>query len=308
MSLIHSGKSYCLHLANGHGWNLVATNGTEQWLSELASIMELKACELNGYPKLIFTNKELDNEAYKEPVYALDMDIQKILPGNGWKSSENSKVIDMRLRFWYHDDVPDKVCYVKQDENYEDSVMRMWGVTHLIYLREQISGGIPFHAGLVELNGQGVLLAAPGGIGKSTCCRRILDPWHAIADDQTLIVRDSQERYVIHPFPTWSNFRSRLPKKSWNVESHFPLSAIFFLQQAQNDEVIRLERGAAAMCINQSSIQAYIAGLTTFDREERKVIQSKTFNNSCELAKVIPAYVLRVSLNGRFWEEIEKVF
>jgi hypothetical protein len=31
------------------------------------------------------------------------------------------------------------------------------------------------------------------------------------------------------------------------------------------------------------------------------------FNNACELAKAVPAYILRVSLEGRFWEEMEKV-
>jgi hypothetical protein len=41
--------------------------------------------------------------------------------------------------------------------------------------------------------------------------------------------------------------------------------------------------------------------------EKKTVMIKNIFNNAFEMAKVIPAYRLCISLNGRFWEEIEKV-
>jgi hypothetical protein len=43
------------------------------------------------------------------------------------------------------------------------------------------------------------------------------------------------------------------------------------------------------------------------DREEVKSSRLKLFDNACELARKIPAYRLRITKSGRFWEEIEKV-
>lgn len=41
--------------------------------------------------------------------------------------------------------------------------------------------------------------------------------------------------------------------------------------------------------------------------KEEKVIRKKLFDNACQLAKAVPVFSLRVSLNGRFWENMEKV-
>jgi hypothetical protein len=35
--------------------------------------------------------------------------------------------------------------------------------------------------------------------------------------------------------------------------------------------------------------------------------KTKLFENATELAKAVPAFRLQVSLEGRFWEEMEKV-
>jgi hypothetical protein len=41
--------------------------------------------------------------------------------------------------------------------------------------------------------------------------------------------------------------------------------------------------------------------------EEERAIKEKIFENACALAGTMPAFRLRVSLEGRFWEEMERV-
>jgi hypothetical protein len=43
------------------------------------------------------------------------------------------------------------------------------------------------------------------------------------------------------------------------------------------------------------------------DGKDKTAIKLRCFQNACELAKTIPAFSLRVSLGGRFWEEMERV-
>ncbi len=177
----------------------------------------------------------------------------------------------------------------------------------MIYRREQFFGGLPFHAGLIELDGNGILIAANGGIGKSTCCRRIPPPWRALGDDQSLIVRDNSGRYVVHPFPTWSEHLWKPSSKTWNVERYVNLSAIFFLERAEYDEVVPLERKRSLFMINEMAIQAAVVGIINMNKEEERLLRLRLFNNSCDLSRSVPAYILRASLHGQFWKEIEKV-
>ena len=55
----------------------------------------------------------------------------------------------------------------------------------------QKRGGVLVHGGLAELHGQGVILAAPGGTGKTTASTRLPAPWHSLCDDTALICRDA---------------------------------------------------------------------------------------------------------------------
>jgi SynChlorMet cassette protein ScmC len=96
-------------------------------------------------------------------------------------------------------------------------------------------------------------------------------------------------------------------KRTWNVQRCIPLSAIFFLEQAENDEVVAMGNGEAAVSISNSIKQVLLRTQYYMDREEVKSSRLKLFDNACELARKIPAYRLRITKSGRFWEEIEKV-
>ena len=39
---------------------------------------------------------------------------------------------------------------------------------------------------------------------------------------------------------------------------------------------------------------------------EKIKLGTQVFNNACKLAKMVPTFRLRISLHGKFWEEIEK--
>lgn len=176
-----------------------------------------------------------------------------------------------------------------------------------IYQKAQDLGGLPFHAGLVESDGKGVLLAASRNIGKSTCCRRIPNPWDVLCDEEALVMRTDQEQYVAHPFPTWSDYLMKRSERTWDVQRYVPLSAIFFLERGETDEAIPIGQGEAAVQINNSVTQVLLRTHHYLDREEVKVSRKKLFDNGCDLAGAVPAFKLRVSLKGRFWEEIEEV-
>jgi len=295
-------REYCIQLANGQGWHLIAAEEVRSWLDKLASVMELEAYGGNRYPKLIFIRGETDKEGREGPPPCPDPTIQANLPTKGWISRKLAAI-----QIWSHREVEDVICEMGHQESHELDILRMSISIYPIFEGAQDAGGLPFHAALIERDGSGILLAASGDIGKSTCCRRLSSSWQARSDDGTLVVLDEQGRYLAHPFPTWSDFFWRRSEQTWRVEWHAPLSAIFFLEQAEIDEVVPVGRGQAAVLMTRSAMQVYQPNWIVLTQEKGRTVRKKLFDNACELAKSIPAFKLRVSLNGQFWKEIEKV-
>lgn len=295
MHLTAYGCGYSLRLSDGKGWQIKASEGLRSWLDRLASIMELKAYNPNGYPQLTFIR---NSSGRKMHWGALPF----TLPQDGW-GVHNFRA----LRVWLHPDVPHVICEIGPERGHDLDVLRMLLSCCPIYYRAQDSGGLPFHAALIERNGTGVLLAGQGNSGKSTCCRRIPPPWHALCDDEALVVRHDSRRYHAHPFPTWSDHFFRRAQRTWNVERHVLLSAIFFLEQSDFDKVIRLGQGEAAVRVLQSAMQVWNGRGFHLDEEQKEALRRRCFENACELAQAVPAFLLCASLDGRFWEEMEKV-
>jgi SynChlorMet cassette protein ScmC len=294
-------NGYCMRLANGHGWYITATEESRTWVDRLANIMELETCEVSEYPKLIFVMGKSSKNHAEETLCNCALSIKQFSM-NGWE------LHDLRaIRFWIHHDLPDVICEIGDEKDYKYDIVKMLLSLYPIYQRELNSGGLPFHAGLIERRDKGILLTAPGGTGKSTCCRRIPPPWNPLCDDETLIVFDGMGQYIIHPFPTWSDRIHKRSERTWDIQQHIPLSAIFFLEQSKNDEVISIGQGQAALLINQMANQVCYRNWKSLDLEKQALFRKELFSNSCELAKKIPAFILRVSLSGQFWEEIESV-
>ena len=289
--------SYTLKLSNGHVWQVIASKQTAPWVDRLARIMELRRSEQNGYPKLIFLDKD---EEISDTLFA-GLNLPD-MPGSGWT------LRDLKwLRFYAHHATPDTVCRFGNEDTHGLDVVRMWQSLHPIYARVIEDGGLPFHAGMAAWNGRGALFAASGGTGKSTCCRRRPPPWKALCDDETLIVKDKQGAYMAHPFPTWSEYLFQRSEKTWDVGQYAPLSALFFLEQAERDEVAPIGAGKASIYILESSTQICRRDWRHLDKKEEARRKTALFDNACNLAREVPSYILRVSLTGEFWKLIEEV-
>jgi len=299
---ININAHYSIKLADGQKWQLVAFDGIKEWVEKFASIMELESCISDEYHKMIFARGESCEEGYRDQLRELGSDIKKGLPLSGWKSHSLGA-----LKVWRHQDIPDVICEIGFEQSHQLDIVRMLLSVAPIYEHAQNSGGLPLHAALVEREGIGILLAGRGGTGKTTCCHRIPPPWRALCDDETLIVCTDKKQYFVHPFPTWGNYFREGSVRTWNVREHFPLSAIFFLEQANIDEAIPIRQGRAAAFINQAATHVCRRGWVNLNQEKRRVLRKKLFENACDLAKTVPVYKLRVNLKGRFWERIEDV-
>jgi SynChlorMet cassette protein ScmC len=295
-------RGYFLSLANGLEWHLIPTKGTRYWVEKLASIMELKAGKPNAYPKLIFVQKEPSKEGSEATPFRLAPNIIEGLPDYGWKEHHLGTI-----QIWSHQDILHVFCEITSEKHHDLEIIRMWQSLYPIYKRAQNFGGLPLHAALIKREGMGILLAGHGEAGKSTCCRRLPPPWHALCDDETLVVRDDQKRYLVHPFPTWSDLLWKRSERTWNVQHHLPLSAIFFLEQGEIDKAVPIGQGEAAISINESATKVCERNWRNLDKEEERKLRKLLFDNACQLAKAVPTFTLHVSLSGRFWEEMENV-
>ncbi|MHB8837184.1 MAG: SynChlorMet cassette protein ScmC [Candidatus Methylomirabilia bacterium] len=176
-----------------------------------------------------------------------------------------------------------------------------------VFAREaQARGGVLLHGALAERGGIGVILAAPGGTGKTTASVRLPAPWRSLCDDTTLVVRDSRGRYRAHPWPTWSRFMHGEPGGAWDVQEAVPLGGVFFLSRAVEDRAEPVGTGRAVgllvECAGQGS-QSMALGL---GREATRALHLERFGNLCDLARAVPTRLLHISLAGAFWQEIER--
>jgi len=170
----------------------------------------------------------------------------------------------------------------------------------------QTRGGVLLHGALAERAGAGVILAARGGTGKSTASRRLHAPWRSLSDDATLVVPDARGNYWAHPWPTWSRFRDGGAGGAWDVQQSVPLTAVFFLKQAADDGVGPVGRGQAVSLLVQSAEQTSQAMARGLSAADTCALRLERFNNLCALARATPTFVLRISLTGTFWQEIEE--
>ena len=294
---------YLLRLGNGQGWLLTSTRGVKSEVGRLARLMGLEPCALEEYPKLIFIRGGQGQRPNEETISRRFDKTGSNLCCVSWKA------YDLRVcRVWYHHDTPDLICEMRHDEDvYEEKILSMRLSLYPIYQQVLETGGLPLHAGLAEHRGKGVLLAAPRNTGKSTSCRRLPPSWLSLCDEEALIVRHAERRYLVHPLPTWSDYFEKRSNRTWKVNKHLPLTSIFLLEKSTLDEVIPLGQGEATAFVNQLALQMCYRYWADLGPTEMRSRRTQLLENICELARAVPAFKLRVSLDGRFWEKIETV-
>ncbi len=172
----------------------------------------------------------------------------------------------------------------------------------------QCCGGLLLHGALAEKNGVGVMLAGPGRAGKTTASQRLPLPWRSLSDDMTLLVRDDRGTYWCHPWPTWSSFLFAGTGGTWDVQYAVPLKGIFFLKQAQQEEISPLGAAQTVCLLTELAEQAWQPMSRRIERNKAQFFRLERFDNICAIAKAIPSHVLRLSRHGAFWQGIEKAF
>jgi len=290
--------SKCFYLALGDGvrWALMAPTLLSDWLGKFGTILNLDSQS---------PDKACDRLLYLSPGNSGATDDYQHVSGD---ADQRRYYDNNTVRTWYDHASRDAICEVNNASGGKIELVNMWFSLQPIYQRSMSRGGLPFHAGLVERNGRGFLIAGYSNAGKSTCCKRFPEGWHALSDDETLIVRDPYKKYHAHPFPTWSEHLWRRSERTWDVQQSLPLSGIFFIEQAEQDDVEPIGEGQAATLISMSAMQVCMKFWRKWDKDTQIAFRQEIFVNACEIAKAIPAFRLRVSLNGRFWEKMEQAF
>lgn len=295
-------SAFGLKLANGQSWCLVGSDAVASWLGRLAKILGLQHSDMSECARLVFV--EGRNGMSKSPVATMAPDLAVGLPVHGWHVQDCKAV-----RLWSHDAVPDVICELGQPEGHEIDIIRMWICLRVVYARALAAGGIWAHTALIARGGHAVMLAAHGGGGKSTTCRRLVPPWRWLADDQALLVLDQQGRYVGHPLPTWSDHlmrRASAGHAKVGVEATVLLRAMLFLEQATSDELVPIGQGEAAMRLYEAAHQAWAPHLRDLDCEHESAMRRQLFESGCGLAKITPAFVLKATLDGYLHKHMDK--
>ncbi len=281
--LMTQGVRYDLALADGSRWGIAARNEEAiSIVSQLGCIMQLSICsgaiETSNHSNLNRLLVQIDAQASVSDWY---------VP----LASKNDGVI---------------VCVLRPADFWGGPYVNLVRLSLILAHEAQAHGAVLIHGALAERDGMGVILAAPGGTGKTTASNRLPFPWRSMCDDTTLVVRNQQGYYWAHPWPTWSRFLDGEPGGTWDVQKAVPVKGIFFLVQAGNDRVDRVDPAQAVGLLGQSVEQVSAFMASGLSKEELRALHLEQFNNLCTLARVIPTHTLRISLTGTFWQEIEQ--
>jgi len=184
--------------------------------------------------------------------------------------------------------------------------VHLLNISQLLASYCEAKGGLLLHAALVCKEKSGIVLLGESGSGKTTASRRIPPPWRSCCDDYTLIVRDANGLYWAHPWPTWSLFFQQGPGGSWPTREALPLRAIFLLQPAADEGWIAMSNSQKIEAVLAAVEQATWSTIMNLEKKQRRSIRMHRLQNSIALAKAVPGYHLRLTLNGKFWEAMEK--
>lgn len=288
-----SNKQYRLRLSDGTVWGMRTVPAFQQWLDDFASIMGFEASsDSNNVTKEIrfieFGNNDLINEFDTEWAFVKQGKVYKI-----WHKENESRIfIELNKEFIDHPEI---------------RIINMWSTLKAIYRYYSDIGGGPAHAASAALRGNGIIICAAGGTGKSTCIERLPDNWEKLSDDNSLIVPDKKINYRVHPMPTWSDHLWKTKNSSINPGRSVPLKAIFFLSQSKKDMVKKMPSAISAQSLYKSFFQIWQNYFTKISENEKRTMNSKLFDVAYSIAKSIPCYYLEATLRGKFWEEIESV-
>ncbi len=203
-------------------------------------------------------------------------------------------------------------CLLPRPENHDLLISGMLIIAQAIARAEVSRGGLLIHGALVKVPGKsesGIILAGPSAVGKTTASKRLPLPWQPLSDDTSLIERDERGHYIAHPWPTWSHFYSSPEGKpgtggSWDVQTGLPLQAIFFLEQADQDQVDTLSTASATAFLMQTVQHVTLPMARDLSPGRVQPLHQHQLAVAEEIIRAIPAYTLQLCTTGAFWVNI----
>jgi SynChlorMet cassette protein ScmC len=290
---------YTLKLADGGCWGIESSEQTEPWAMKMARVMGMERGGKRPDGTLLLEQVGFDPSVgwvprWKPPVG---------YPAGGWRV----RLFSPGLEIWQHPDIAEAVCGLEVSGSTLITAEQMRHSLLPLYEDAICRAGLPLHAALMEYEGKGILFAGRSGAGKTTACRRVPAPWMPLSDDTALVVQGGDGRYYAHSIPTWSAIRSGEENRTWGVGRSIPLAALFFIVQADTDEVVPVGGGTASVLIDMASMMVFRSVMPTGQRELSPQLRRMVFDNAASLVSSVPAYILRLSLTGHFWEKIEEV-
>jgi SynChlorMet cassette protein ScmC len=282
-------------LANGICWKIVADNAEAgAFVERLARVMQLDSANGSDCQIMVRVHNGGGSDCFSSTLADSQTScFMEVLTESPWEESNSQLKRSVFYRF-------------PQNGNETSELLPLIQLSSVLTLDAMTRGGMLLHGALIERDGMGMILAGPGGIGKTTACSRLPETWTTLSDDSTLIVRDPAGDYWAHPWPTWSSFFYDGVGGSWDVQSALPLKAVFFLAQADRDRIQAVDQGKALCLLLEHTQHFGFNTLRDLDDEKVREIQLQRFDNACALVKVIPSYRLWISLAGTFWNEIER--
>lgn len=301
MTVIDHQRSHLFSLSCGLAWEFLPCVGSDEeveaWVERFASYMGLERGDAPSTRRLCFGRMAAGNGNGFSSRFLPGLPAE--VPAAGWRVQGNSGMMLLQ-----HPMLRDVYCGLYPDDKPAAAQMRR----PLVPVFEETirAGGLPLHGALVERRGAGVILVGRSGAGKSTCCRRLPPGWHVLGDDLAIVARDADGGYRGQPLPTWSAFESGGSRWPCRANRSVPLRAFFFLQHEPEDEVELLAGAKTALVIEKACKEALIP-FDFFSPGHISFLGGNIFANAVSLAAAVPAFRLRVSLDGRFWEKMDEV-
>lgn len=178
------------------------------------------------------------------------------------------------------------------------------------------SGGFLIHSGLAKFQpegggeSKGVLLAGASGAGKSTACGMFRPPWYPLSDDLVLIVKDKKNKFLAHPFPTWSRILWKDDEVIFTIvdfDNPVELSNVIFLDRGPEPKLENVGRGRAICLLTELVKQANEHLLLNINRNEISDFNRNYFLNLNKFVRDLNLNSYNLKIDDTFWEEIEKL-
>lgn len=294
-------RSHLFSLSCGLAWEFGPCEGSDEevgaWVDRFVSYMGLERGAAPSARRLRFGRMAAGDGNGHSSRFLPGLPTE--IPEAEWRAQGNSGMLLLQ-----HPMLRDVYCGLYPDDKPAAAQMRR----PLVPVFEEAirAGGLPLHGALVERRGAGVILVGRSGAGKSTCCRRFPPGWHVLGDDLAIVARDADGGYRAQPLPTWSAFESGGSRWPCRANRSVPLRAFFFLQQVPDDGVESMPGAKAALVIEKACKEALLP-FDFFSHGHVSFLGENIFANAVSLAAAVPAFRLRVSLDGRFWEKMDEV-